>query len=144
MIPGAAASLYLVGLAPLIFNLIKDIIDNKTIDALKNAGMSYAVIVVYVFLQASYLWYIFFILLLMYLFWIQPHAFGEGDYTGLFWILPTLFLLSPWSPVIFMCLMLFGIYVVSKTLEPPFEGYIPITAAYLITGFFTIWGIIPQ
>jgi hypothetical protein len=139
-----AASLYLVGLAPLIFNLIRDIIDNKTIDALKNAGMNYAVIVVYIFLGTDLIWYTFFIVLLMFLFWIRPHALGEGDYTGLFWILPTLFLLSPWAPIIFLCLHLFGIYVTSRALQPPFEGYIPITAAYLVTGFFTIWGIIPK
>ena len=135
--------LYSVGLVPLLLNTIKDKIDNKVVDALKNAGMSYAAITVYIGGGHNYVFYMFLIIAAMLIGRFRANVFGTGDITALYWILPTLALLSIWSPIIFLCLFIFGVALMGQFFKPPFEGYIPIFVAYLVTGMFTIWGIFP-
>ena len=134
--------LFFVGLAPLFFNLVKDVIDNRTIDALKNAGMNYAAITVWIGLQQNIFVYSFFILGLVILFSRFPKAFGEGDFTALFWIFPILWLLNVWAIPIFLCLFIFGLAVTSNFSRPPYAGYIPMFVSYFITGMLFVLRIV--
>lgn len=138
MLTNPAIVLFSIGIVPLILNTLKDIIDNRNIDALKNASLSYAVITVWIITQQNLLIYTGFIFLLLFTFWLSPKSLGVGDYTAMFWILPTLYLLNWVAPMIFLFLFAIGIFFNSVLTKPNKEGqragYIPILAAYLLTG----------